>query len=111
MKKITIPGFNEIELSNCIISSLEDLNENIPIENTGIQVFFLSFKPGEVHPLHTHPEIRLTVVRAGKVTFEMEGHSKELDPGDIVCAHPNVPHSIAVVGNETLRLVEIVVHQ
>lgn len=109
MKKIVLPGFTETTLSNRFITSQEDLSESIDLGNDNGQVFFLSFPPGTIRNTHTHEEIRLTVVRSGKMMLTVEEMEIELGAGDFVSTLPNVPHRLEVVGKEPLRLMEFVI--
>lgn len=107
MNKVVLPGFTESVLTNRLITSQEELHESIDLGQHG-QIFFLSFPPEMVRDTHTHEEIRVTIVRSGKMKLTNEGLEMELGPGDFVSTLPNAPHRLEVLGEESLRLIELV---
>ena len=109
MSKLVLPGFKEIEVTNQLINAKEDISEVMGLLHCDAQVFFLSFRPGDVRPTHTHDEVRLTFVRSGKMHFSFEGQVVWANAGDLVSLLPKVPHSLEVIGDEPLHLVEIVI--
>ncbi len=109
MKKLVIPGFPQIPFRNRFISGSEGLNEAIDLPDCGGQVFLLKFNPGDKRPNHTHDEIRLTFVRSGKMRLVVEDKPQEMVPGDFFASYPKVPHSLEVLGDQPLHLIEVVI--
>jgi len=109
MAKVVLPGFREVEITNRLIGAQEDISEVMGLLGCDVQVFFLGFKPGEVRPMHAHDETRLTCVRSGRMCLSFEGKKVEAHAGDLVSLLPKVPHSLEVLGEEPLRLAEIVI--
>ena len=102
-------GFTEAELSNRLITPQEDINELTALGNCNVLVTILGFKPGDVRDTHTHDEIRLTLVRSGKMGLTLEGKTIEVGAGGFVSTHPHVPHKLEVIGDEPLRIIELVI--
>ena len=85
------------------------MSEFTNIGDCQVQLFFLGFPPGEVRPTHTHEELRLTFVRSGKMKLVVEDKISELKEGDYVSLMPQAPHSIEVISETPLLLLELVV--
>ena len=104
---LTSLNFAKTELSNRLIASQESLNEFTAVGDSLITV--LVFGPGEKRGTHTHPEIRLTFIRSGKMRFTLDGTTLEVGTGDFISTLPDVPHSLEVISSEPLHLVELVI--
>ena len=102
-------GFAETELSNRLITSREGGFAYTNLGQCDVLLTVLEFMPGDVRETHTHPEIRITLVRSGKMVFVSEGHPVEVASGDLVFTLPKVPHSCEVVSGDPLRIMELVV--
>jgi quercetin dioxygenase-like cupin family protein len=109
MKKLSLPGFNEAPWSTRLISRQEALNEFLTMANCDLQVFFLEYPAGTTRATHSHEEIRLVFVRCGQVNMTVEDQTTEFQPGDTIALLPNTLHSLAVLGEEPLRLMELII--
>ena len=109
MSKVVIPGFKQSIFANRVIGNQERLNEGIDLPECGGQIFLLSFNPGEIRPMHSHDEIRLTFVRSGRMKLTFEHSVQEMGPGDFFSSFPKVSHSIEVLGDQPLNLIEIII--
>jgi quercetin dioxygenase-like cupin family protein len=58
---------------------------------------------------HSHPEIRLTLVRRGRARYSRAGEETEVGPGDVIVALPDERHSLAVADSEALNICELVI--
>lgn len=109
MAKLSIPGFTDSEVNDRFISHLEILKEAINFNNCDLQLFFLSFSPGEKRPLHKHDEIRVTFIRSGTGKFIIGENEKIAVQGDIIITMPQMEHSLEVLNNQPLNLAEWVI--
>jgi quercetin dioxygenase-like cupin family protein len=99
--------FAETELANRLITSQESLSEFTAIGDSLVAI--VVFGPGEKRGIHTHPEIRLTFVRSGRMRSTVEEATTEVGAGDLIYILPDVPHSFEVISDEPLRIVELVI--
>lgn len=102
-------GFAETDLANHLVTSRETGFAYTDLGACNILVTVLEFGPGDVRETHTHPEVRVTFVRSGKMVFVSDGQAMELETGDVVFTLPQVPHSLEVIGDEPLRVMEVVI--
>jgi len=109
MNRVVIPGFKQSLFANRFIGNQEKLNESIDLPECGGQVFLLSFNPGDQRPTHSHDEIRLTFVRSGRMKLTFEHSVQEMGPGDFFSSFPKVSHSLEVLGDQPLNLIEIII--
>lgn len=109
MQKKLISGFTESNVDNRFVSHIESIKEVIPFNNNELQLYFLSFSPGEIRPNHKHDEVRITFIRSGMGRFIIGGNEKLAVPGDIIITMPQMEHSLEVLGSEPLVLGEWVI--
>lgn len=57
-------------------------------------------------PAHTHPEEQMGMVVEGAITMRIGNETRELTPGDIYLAPPNVEHHV-VAGEEQAKVVDV----
>lgn len=101
-------GFSERKLLDEVIKAGESRNAFVRV-NDGVLATFLFYPRGETRPTHTHPELRLTLVRSGKGILEYNGKGFGLEPGVISVISAGVPHSLHVLNENDLNLCEIVI--
>lgn len=73
---------------------------------TGIQVS----EPGYVAPMHSHPYVEMLFILEGEADVWLAGQEdakRRLKAGDTVALPPDTPHSFAVVGDKTMKLLGI----
>ena len=102
-------GFAETDLANLLVTSQETGLAYTDLGACTILVTVLEFGAGDIRKRHTHPEVRVTFVRSGKMVFVSDGHHMELETGDVVFTLPQVPHSLEVIGDGPLRIMEVVI--
>jgi len=86
-------------------------------DSLGIKIFEVWLKPGELSPLHSHPDHALYVLQGGKVMlyskdipgFE-KGNPAEFKAGEGLVNGP-VMDSARNIGNTTIKLLEVDVHR
>jgi quercetin dioxygenase-like cupin family protein len=108
MTELTLEDFKQTLLTNRVISAQDTAIEWIPLGSLDVKVYVFHYPVGQVKETHTHQETRLTFIRSGRIQFTLEGETTEVGPGGFIACHPNVPHSLRVIGNEPLHLVELV---
>ena len=109
MNKLVLPNFDETKLCNRVISSQEEVREFFTLEGYDTQVFIFGYEPGYIAETHTHKEIRLTLVRLGKMKFTLNGKTMEVNAGDFITILPNVSHGFKAMGESPLKIVEFVI--
>jgi quercetin dioxygenase-like cupin family protein len=106
---LTLDDFERVILSNSPVRSKEAVVELRSIEGSKVVVAVFHFKPGDVRDWHTHPDVRLTFVRAGKMRLTFEDAVIELAAGDFISTLANKSHKLEVLGDDNLYLIEIIV--
>jgi len=64
-------------------------------------------KAGTKPNLHSHPEEQLTYILSGKAEFVLGEEVLMLKAGDLLLVPPGVPHSLKVIGDETVLNVDV----
>ncbi|MGA3127302.1 MAG: cupin domain-containing protein [Candidatus Korobacteraceae bacterium] len=64
-------------------------------------------KAGTKPNLHSHPEEQLTYILTGKAEFVLGDELLTLKAGDLLLVPPGVPHSLRVIGDETVLNMDI----
>ena len=73
---------------------------------TGIQ----TAEPGYVAEMHQHPYEELLFILEGEADVWVEGHEdakRRMKAGDMASMPPNTPHTFAVAGDKTMRMLGI----
>lgn len=109
MQNLDLPGFTEITLSNRIIDAEEKRKAFFRLENQDIQCFIFEYESGHVAESHSHEELRLTLIRSGKLEFTLGGVPQELGSGDFITILPGELHSFTAIGDGRIKLIEFVV--
>lgn len=73
----------------------------------GVSFFISRTPPGRGPGLHRHPYEETFVIEAGRIRFTVGDDVIEAGPGDIVVAPAGVPHDFVVVGDESIRSINI----
>ena len=68
---------------------------------------WVKFEVGSVYPLHSHPWEQSSVVIKGRMRLTVGDEVREVGPGDMWFAPPNVPHGGEILGNEPVIFVEV----
>jgi quercetin dioxygenase-like cupin family protein len=64
-------------------------------------------KPGTTPWLHSHPHEQLTHILSGVAEFVLGDEVLTLKAGDLLLVPPNVPHSLKVIGDETVLNIDV----
>ena len=77
------------------------------IHGTNMSATRYRFAEGATFPLHRHEQEQMTYVIKGHLTFEIDGLSHRVFPGDVVVIPPDVPHA-AIAGAGGAEVVSFV---
>jgi len=64
-------------------------------------------KPGTLPNLHSHPHEQITYILQGEGESVLGDEVMNLKAGDLLLVPPNVPHSMKVIGNETVLNLDV----
>src|SRR5208283_2929557 len=64
-------------------------------------------KPGTIPNLHSHPHEQITYIVSGAGEFVLGDQVLTLKAGDLLLVPPNVPHSLKVIGEETVLNLDV----
>jgi len=64
-------------------------------------------KPGTQPNVHSHPHEQITYILQGEGEFVLGGEVMILTAGDLLLVPPNVPHSMKVIGSETVLNLDV----
>lgn len=62
------------------------------------------FAPGSVFPRHSHPELQVTMVLSGALTFHYGDRHQRHEVGEVVAIPGGVPHEGRVGGEPTVAV-------
>jgi hypothetical protein len=86
-------------------------------DSLGIKIFEVWLKPGELAPLHSHPDHAMYVLQGGKVMLYSKdipgfenGNPAEFKVGEGLVNGP-IMDSARNIGNTTIKLLEVDVHR
>ena len=68
---------------------------------------WVKFPPDSVYPLHSHPFEQTSAVIKGRMRLTVGDEVREVGPGDMWFAPPDVPHGGEILGDEPLIFVEV----
>jgi mannose-6-phosphate isomerase-like protein (cupin superfamily) len=77
-----------------------------PGDESSPDVMVERLAPGDGPPLHSHPFATWEVVIRGRVRFQIDGESVDLDAGSFVYTPPNAVHAFMAIGDEEAELVQ-----
>ena len=62
------------------------------ITTTNTMLARITLKKGAHVPLHSHHNEQIAYILSGSLKFILEGREVILNPGDVLCIPPNIPH-------------------
>lgn len=71
------------------------------------ELIWARFEPGSRYPLHSHPYEQTSVVIQGRMRLTVGDEVREVGPGDMWCAPPDVPHGGEILGDEPLIFIDV----
>jgi len=72
-----------------------------------LQLIWARFEPGGEYEMHSHPHEQFSFMVQGRMLLHVGDEEKEVGPGDIWYAPPNVVHGGKLVGDEPVIFVDV----
>jgi len=72
-----------------------------------LQLIWARFEPGGEYETHSHPHEQFSFMVQGRMLLRVGDEEKEVRPGDIWHAPPNVVHGGKLVGDEPVVFVDV----
>ena len=72
-----------------------------------LQLIRARFEPGGEYEMHSHPHEQFSFMVAGRMLLTVGEQQKEVAPGDIWHAPPNVVHGGKLLGDEPVIFVDV----
>jgi unsaturated pyranuronate lyase len=108
MERVELSLFEHKDLTTSMMpASMPDALLIAVTEEAKAIVFELD--PGAVVEEHDHVEIRIVFIRHGATAYTVANETSTMCAGDALTIQPGVPHSLAVIGDTPLRLMEIAI--
>ena len=101
-----IVTFSEAEAATQYFPEMKVWHANLA---TGANQEFnwVKFEAGSVYPLHSHPYEQTSVVIKGRMRLTVGEEVRDVGPGDMWYAPPNVPHGGELLDNEPVVFIEV----
>ena len=74
------------------IHQLDRSTRQVLSDSPELMVVAFTFETGGEGALHSHPHVQSTYVESGRVTFEMDGETFDVGPGDSFVIPSGVTH-------------------
>ena len=71
------------------------------------ELLWARFEPGSKYRMHSHPYEQMSVVIQGRMNLTVGEEVKEVGPGDMWHALPNVPHGGEILGDEAVIFIDV----
>jgi quercetin dioxygenase-like cupin family protein len=78
--------------------------DKVVLDNDSIQVWFLTFSPGEVSQMHANPEPELGIILEGQLTLITPSGREVLKAGDVRWIDPYTPHETRNEGTVAVKM-------
>ena len=72
-----------------------------------LQLIWARFEPGGEYEMHSHPHEQFSFLIAGRMLLTVGDEQKQVAPGDIWYAPPNVVHGGELLGDEPVIFVDV----
>ena len=71
------------------------------------ELLWVKFEPGSKYRMHSHTYEQISVVIQGRMKLTVGEEVREVGPGDMWHALPNVPHGGEIIGNEAVIVIDV----
>jgi quercetin dioxygenase-like cupin family protein len=85
-------------------ASAQATQDKVVLDNDSIQIWFLTFSPGEVSPMHANAEPEIGIVMEGELTLITPGGREILKSGDVRWLDPYTPHEARNEGTVPVKM-------
>ena len=82
----------------------QETQDKVVLDNEAIQIWFLTFSPGEVSPMHANAEPEIGIILEGELTLITPGGREILKPGDVRWLDPYTPHEARNEGTAPVKM-------
>lgn len=69
-----------------------------------LMVCRLTIQPHVVTPVHSHPHEQITLVERGRVQFFIDGQSRIVSAGDVLCFPSQIQHGATMLDEEVVLI-------
>jgi quercetin dioxygenase-like cupin family protein len=102
-------GLGSFQHWNWTASPVEQIADGIErqtLSGNRLMICRLSFAPGVVTPVHSHPHEQMTIVERGRVRFHVAGVDRVASPGDVLLFPSGIEHGATIL-DEPSVLVDV----
>ena len=78
--------------------------DRIVLDNESIQIWYLTFSPGEVSPMHANAGAEIGIILEGELTLITPSGREILRPGDVRWLDPYTPHEARNEGASPVKM-------
>ncbi len=78
--------------------------DRLVLDNDSIQIWFLTFSPGEVSQMHANAEPEIGIILEGELTLITPSGREILKPGDVRWLDPYTPHEARNEGTAPVKM-------
>lgn len=76
------------------------------VDREHMQLVWTRFEPGGRYAMHAHPHAQFSIMLAGRMRLTVGEETREVGPGDMWYAAPEVPHGGEILGDEPVVFVD-----
>jgi|GEM_PF-1181931 len=85
-------------------ASAQETLDKVVLDNDSIQIWFLTFSPGEVSQMHANAEPEIGIILEGELTLITPSGREILKPGDVRWLDPYTPHEARNEGTAPVKM-------
>ena len=89
--------FHQWNWSACPVERIADGIERQTLSGNRLMICRLSFAPGVVTPVHSHPHEQMTLVEQGRVRFRVAGTDHLAAAGDVLIFPSGIEHGATML--------------
>ncbi len=106
MTPLDLAGFRQRNWAETPVERIADGIERQFVAGERMMVCRLSFAPGVVTAVHSHPHEQMTIVECGRVRFHIAGEERVASAGDVLLFVSGVEHGATIL-DEPAVLIDI----
>ena len=77
------------------------------VEGEHMQLLHAEIGPGGTYPMHSHPHEQFSLMISGRMRLTVGDETREIGPGDVWHAPPNVEHGGELLGDEGVVFIDV----
>jgi quercetin dioxygenase-like cupin family protein len=82
----------------------QETQDKVVLDNDSIQIWYLTFSPGEVSQMHANAEPEIGIILEGELTLITPGGREILKAGDVRWLDPYTPHEARNEGTVPVKM-------